>query len=621
MGRVTVTSVYKPPTETFAFTPPQNFDSQTHRLIIGDFNSHNTSWGYSETDNNGEAVEEWCEGDDFSLIHDSKLPYSFQSKIWKRGYNPDLCFASQKVADLCVKRVYDPIPKTQHRPIGLEVYAAVKTPTIFFRRRFNFKKANWSEFAKMLDQTVSSLEPIPENYEQFTEILKEISRKTIPRGCRTQYIAGLSNNTKDLLNEYTKLYERDPFSEDTINCGIALVQQLSSTRQEKWVEKLESLDMTHSSKIAWNFIKKLNGDPVVRQNSVNVTPNQVAQQLLKNGKTEKRIKTERLQRDHATETNSLVGPFTVKEFNNAVNTMKNGKAAGEDDICTEQIKHFGSATKNWLLTLFNNCVSELKIPKLWRKSKVISLLKPGKDPESASSYRPISLLCHLFKVYERLILNRMGKTIEPKLIPQQAGFRPGKTCTGQVLALTEHIEKGFEGKLITGVAFVDLTAAFDTVNHKKLLIKMYNLTKDYKLTQVISSLLQNRRFYVVLNGKKSRWRDQRNGLPQGSVLSPTLFNIYTNDQPIGEDSKSFVYADDLGLAVQGEDFKLVEAKLEEALKKMATYYEENTLRPNPTKTQVSAFHLKNKQAGRRLKVRWQDSELEHTDFPNILVSH
>ena len=128
-------------------------------------------------------------------------------------------------------------------------------------------------------------------------------------------------------------------------------------------------------------------------------------------------------------------------------------------------------------------------------------------------------MCHLFKLLERLILNRLGPITEEHLIQEQAGFRPGKSCTGQVLNLTQHFEDGFEKNEPTGVVFVDLTAAYDTVNHRRLLSKLFDMTKDFHLTKLIQLLLENRRFYVELNGKQSRWRKQRNGLPQGSVLA------------------------------------------------------------------------------------------------------
>jgi hypothetical protein len=153
--------------------------------------------------------------------------------------------------------VYDPIPKTQHRPIGINVYPAIRTQTIPFRRRFNFNKANWELFATILDSEIQHLDPRPDNYEKFAEIIKNVSRRTIPRGCRQHYIPGLSNTSKTIMERYKKLYDKDPFSEETVECGKMLMQQLSTSRQEQWIiETLEKMDMTHSSKIAWNLIKK-----------------------------------------------------------------------------------------------------------------------------------------------------------------------------------------------------------------------------------------------------------------------------------------------------------------------------------------------------------------------------
>ena len=143
--------------------------------------------------------------------------------------------------------------------------------------------------------------------------------------------------------------------------------------------------------------------------------------------------------------------------------------------------------------------------------------------------------------------------------------------------------------------FDDLSAAYDTVNHRLLIQKLYNITQDSTLCRVIQNLLSNRRFYVELNNERSRWRLQKNGLPQGSVLSPILFNIYTNDQPIHDDTRSFIYADDLCITAQYPTFTEVKDAIEEALSKLTQYYRNNNLRANPDKTQVTAFHLRNRE--------------------------
>ena len=130
------------------------------------------------------------------------------------------------------------------------------------------------------------------------------------------------------------------------------------------------------------------------------------------------------------------------------------------------------------------------------------------------------------------MLNRLSPIIEHVLIPEQVGFRPGKYCTAQVLNLTQHIEDGFETGKITGIVLVDISAAYDTVNHRRLIEKVYNMTRDHRLMCMIRTLLGNHRFFVELGGKISRWRSQRNCLSQGSILAPFLLNAVP-DKPWG----------------------------------------------------------------------------------------
>ena len=165
---------------------------------------------------------------------------------------------------------------------------------------------------------------------------------------------------------------------------------------------------------------------------------------------------------------------------------------------------------------------------------------------------------------------------------------------------------------------MDLTAAYDTVNHSLLLSKILNITKDLRFTEVVQSLLSNRRYYVDFCGKRSRWRRQKNGLPQGSVLAPTLYNIYTNDQPVHPGTRSFLYADDLCITSQHKEFRSIETALSSALDGLLEYYTKNHLRVNPTKTQVCAFHLRSRDATRELNLSWNGTKLSHCTNPTYL---
>ena len=93
-----------------------------------------------------------------------------------------------------------------------------------------------------------------------------------------------------------------------------------------------------------------------------------------------------------------------------------------------------------------------------------------------------------------------SRTRDAQLIPEQAGFRPGKSCTSQLLNLTEHIKDGHEKRLITDAVFVDLSASYGTVNHRRLLSKVLQMTGDVHLTDLIRTMQDIRRFFVVLNG-------------------------------------------------------------------------------------------------------------------------
>lgn len=217
------------------------------------------------------------------------------------------------------------------------VAAVVKTETVLFKRRFNFKWAQWEKFSIELDKEVIKLDPSPEMYDSFIQLVRTISRRNIPKWCRTSYIFGLDKDSKSLLQKYEHLFKTDPFFEETTQADEELLNAVTATRRQKWCDVVTQLDMKQNSRKAWKLLKRLNSDPTSAPPSlVTVTPDQIAHQLLLNGKT-KRWTVAKIFQRYTDEEDYLGTPFTIEELEVVFNSMKNNKAAGLDDRRPEQI--------------------------------------------------------------------------------------------------------------------------------------------------------------------------------------------------------------------------------------------------------------------------------------------
>ena len=265
------------------------------------------------------------------------------------------------------KNVYSPIPHTQHRPIGVYITPVIQAKEIPIRRRFNFKKANWTSFETTLDQLINEreLEPTVENYNTFIEVIKTAPRKTIPRGCRRKFIPGLNEEHMYLYEEYQTAFTNNPFSKETSELGEKLIDSICEQKRSSWQKLIEETDMKHSSRKAWGTMKILSNNNTKACPHPNVTANQVAMQLIENGKTTTKKRNRQIPTNFPMpkETSILDQEFTIDDLANALKDLKNGKASGIDDICNEKISHFGATARKWLLGLFNYCIINTKIPK------------------------------------------------------------------------------------------------------------------------------------------------------------------------------------------------------------------------------------------------------------------
>ena len=201
-------------------------------------------WGYDTTNSDGELVESWMENTwlPLELIHNAKLQKSFNSCRWRRGYNPDLCFVSQRLAHLSEKGVLNPLPRSQHRPISVMIKPAITKSEVPFRRRFNLKKAKWTDFKKGMEKALLDVEPTPDNYSMFVHAVKKTARSCIPRGCRREYISGLTEESTQLLECYETEFGINPFSDTTSEIGDTLMESRGRERRKAWQEWRDAID-------------------------------------------------------------------------------------------------------------------------------------------------------------------------------------------------------------------------------------------------------------------------------------------------------------------------------------------------------------------------------------------
>ncbi|KEG07414.1 Tbingi protein [Trypanosoma grayi] len=164
----------------------------------------------------------------------------------------------------------------------------------------------------------------------------------------------------------------------------------------------------------------------------------------------------------------------MAELDRALRLLPLGYAPGPDMIHGEALRHLGRGAKHSALTLFNKSLRTGVVPQSWRHRVIIPLLKPGKKATQLEPYRLVTLTSCLCKLMERIIAARIREVIEPKLTPQQSGFRPSHSTLDQLLHLRVTMHRPTP-KDRTAAVFVDYTKAFDTVDNNKIILQMRRL--------------------------------------------------------------------------------------------------------------------------------------------------
>ena len=229
----------------------------------------------------------------------------------------------------------------------------------------------------------------------------------------------------------------------------------------------------------------------------------------------------------------LVADVDAQTLTKLVKFLERGKAPGPDTIHNEVLRLGTTSLFHHLARLFTSSMQLGYIPTAWKLATLRMLLKPDKPITLTTSYRPISLISSIMKLFERVIEQRLRSHLEHIgfINKHQSGFRRAKSTDDHLFRLSQSIMESFNrGEHVVG-AFLDVEKAFDNVWHNGLRYKIYQLDLPTKMIRWLSDFLVGQLIQVNVNSFLSSQINPKAGVPRGSVLSLLLFLIYVNDLP------------------------------------------------------------------------------------------
>ncbi|KAI5742864.1 hypothetical protein M8J77_012058 [Diaphorina citri] len=587
-------------------------------IILGDFNAHNPLWGSLTLTSEGKEVERFMlNHSDLNLLNTGEathfnLSYCTESAI-------DLTFCSSSIYpdlkwtvtdDLCFSDHF-PILLTHDHPVP-SANTNVNLPIIW-----NYEKANWELFRSKIDLDFINISPDTSSPPNVDQLLSDINLNIISAAKESIPAKRIPTNrlpvpwwdddVKKVIKarrKWLRKARRVPTLENKIEFKKARAiarKTIKEKRSTSWNNFVSSIDQSTSSGELFHKINKLRGkysprritalqDPSNPAHVFYDTPsiaNALAVQfssVSSNSHYSNNFLNHKLSCESTpvafdfSNTQDYNSPLTLAELSTVLSSCVS-KAAGPDGISFILIKNLPFRALEKLLIFYNIIWRHGVFPKCWGEALIVPILKPGKSRLLSSSYRPISLLNCLGKLMEKMVNKRLFWSLENKnlLNPFQSGGRLKRSTVDNLVILENEVAKGFAQKEHTLASFLDIQKAFDVTWRRKIIVTLQHFGIDGYMLKYLYNFLLHREIVVKCNGGLSDKFTLKNGIPQGSSLSPLLFIVFMNDifNVIKPPLKSMLFIDDLLIISRGKDLNLLLQRFQHTLNEIHKWSEIN----------------------------------------------
>lgn len=618
---ITICSLYVPPHQHITALELHGLTAQLPKpfVLVGDFNAHCTLWGSEKTDKRGQLIEDFILSNNICLLNTSSPTYFSPSS--RKFSCLDLAFCSPSLFTDLNWEVLDNPYGSDHLPAIINLTS--KLPTITTKpRRWLVQRADWLRFKENvnLEEAFSSNLNINEINEKFTAILIAAAEKSIPQSSNKvrkklkTWWTPECTDAKKLQNRAWGVFRRYPTYTNLVNFKQAKAKARYIRRQAEkssWQNYISGINSSVTSKILWDKVRKFRGDyspytiPILTSPGTQTTLQEQADILgvhFYNVSSSanysdtflKYKQTAEKQRLPLTDPSNEAYncPITSQELNSVLLKGKQ-TAVGPDRIHYAMLAHLSPASTEALLKFFNRIWESGIMPEQWKNAIVVPFLKSGKSPTSPSSYRPIALTSCLAKTYESIINIRLTFILYSRNLidMHQCGYRKNCSTTDHLVRLEHHIREAFLYKQHCMAVFFDLEKAYDTTWRHGILLDLASLGIRGKMLNCLADFLTNRTFQVRLGTVLSRTFAQENGVPQGCILSTTLFIVKMNsiNKAIPPTIMHSVYVDDLQIACRASSLSSCERQLQITINKLTKWADQNGFRFSTQKTTAVLF--------------------------------